>query len=113
MDDKKQIYECGTLRYTLTGVVVAAGLIMLGFFSYNIATYAVTSAVPLRLKELGASNTLMVLIVVMISTISVLLAPSSAAPERTRCQQYADGADHDHDRYDIQHDHLSGSKFPQ
>jgi len=69
MDDKKQIYECGTLRYTLTGVVVAAGLIMLGFFSYNIATYAVTSAVPLRLKELGASNTLMVLIMTTIGTI--------------------------------------------
>ena len=69
MSDKKQIYECGTLRYTLTGVVVAAGLIMMGFFSYHISTYAVTSAVPLRLKELGASNTLIVLIMTTISTI--------------------------------------------
>ena len=52
MSDKKQIYECGTLRYTLTGVVVAAGLIMMGFFSYHISTYAVTSAVPLSLARL-------------------------------------------------------------
>ena len=69
MDDKKQIYECGTLRYTLTGVVVAAGLIMLGFFSYHTSTYAVNNAIPLQLKSLGASNTLIVLIMTTISTI--------------------------------------------
>ncbi len=52
----KKIYECGTLRYTLGGVVGACALIMLGFFCMNFVGAAVIGMIPVHLKGLGASN---------------------------------------------------------
>ncbi len=55
MPEKKKIYECGPLRYTLGGLILVCGLLMLGFFSVNFASNSV-GLVSLRLKFLGASD---------------------------------------------------------
>lgn len=57
MTDSLKRYECGTLRYTLGGVVIACALIMLGFFCMNFAGAAVGGLIPLQLKSLGAGDT--------------------------------------------------------
>lgn len=56
MSDNAKIYECGPLRYTMAGVVMTVGLLILGFCSLRIASNTMSSLMPLRLKELGASD---------------------------------------------------------
>lgn len=67
MDRERKIYECGTLRYTLGGVILTSALIMFGFFCHSFAATVVTNAVTLRVKSLGASDTLMAIILTTIA----------------------------------------------
>ena len=63
----KKIYECGTLRYSLGGLLVAVGLILFAFFCFTLTTSIVNTLIPLQLKDvLGADNKT---ITVIISTI--------------------------------------------
>lgn len=66
MEKTRKIYECGTLRYTLGGVVLTTALIMLGFFCFHFSTVAVTNAISLRIKALEASDTLIAVIMTTI-----------------------------------------------
>ena len=61
MSSEKKVYECGSLKYTIGGVVLAIGLLMLGFFSFRFAA-GMISLVTLRLKFLQASDTTIALI---------------------------------------------------
>ncbi|MBQ9787858.1 MAG: hypothetical protein IJW33_06800 [Lentisphaeria bacterium] len=36
----KQVYECGTLRYSLGGLLLAVGLILFAFFSLTLTAAA-------------------------------------------------------------------------
>ena len=65
----KKIYECGTLRYTLGGVILTSALIMVGFFCFHFAATAVNSAIALRIKALGSSDTLIAVIMTTIGGI--------------------------------------------
>jgi hypothetical protein len=66
MNTEKKIYECGTLRYSLGGVIFTAALIMLGFFCMTFSSNALVNTISLRIKDLGAPDTL---IMVTMSTI--------------------------------------------
>ena len=55
MGKEKKIYECGTLKYSLSGVILTIGLLMLGFFSMRFSANIV-GLVSLRLKFLQASD---------------------------------------------------------
>ena len=66
---KDKIYECGSLRYSLAGVISVCGLIMLGFFCMNFVGAAVGGLIPLHLKGLNASNTTIAFIMTTIGGI--------------------------------------------
>ena len=68
MSSEKKVYECGSLKYTIGGVVLAIGLLMLGFFSFRFAA-GMISLVTLRLKFLQASDTTIALIMSTIAGI--------------------------------------------
>ncbi|MBR7131536.1 MAG: MFS transporter [Lentisphaeria bacterium] len=68
MSGKKTFYECGTLKYTMPGLIVAIGLLMLGFFSFRFSSQMV-SLVALRLKFLNASDTTVALIMSTIGSV--------------------------------------------
>ena len=66
---KDKIYECGTLRYSLAGVITICALIMLGFFCMNFVGSAVSGLIPIHLKNLNASNTTIAFIMTTIGGI--------------------------------------------
>ncbi len=60
----KQVYECGTLRYSLGGLLLAVGLILFAFFSLTLTTSIINNLIPLQLKDaLGADNKTITIII--------------------------------------------------
>ncbi|MBE6376929.1 MAG: MFS transporter [Lentisphaerae bacterium] len=60
----KKIYECGTLRYSLGGLLLSVGLILFAFFSFTLTTNIINNLIPLHLKDaLGADNKTITLII--------------------------------------------------
>ncbi len=67
MSTEKKIYECGTLRYSIGGLIFTTAMIMAGFFCLQFSSAIVGNAISIRIKDLGASDTL---IMVILNTIS-------------------------------------------
>ena len=64
------LYTAGPLTYTRGRLFLTMGLIILGVFIYAVSVMFVPKIIPLRLKELGCSNTLLIFIM---STFSQVL----------------------------------------
>ena len=58
----EKTYTAGTLTYTKSTMLLAMALVLLGVFTYSLAVAFVPKIIPLRLKDLGCSNTLLVFI---------------------------------------------------
>ena len=58
----EKTYTAGTLTYTKSTMFLAMALVLLGVFTYSLAVAFVPKIIPLRLKDLGCSNTLLVFI---------------------------------------------------
>jgi len=57
-----ELYKAGTLTYTRSSMLLTMAMVILGVFIYSISVTFVPKVVPLRLKELGCSNTLLIFI---------------------------------------------------
>jgi len=51
-------WHCGTLIYTRAGLITLFVFLLWGSFSFNLMMMVVHSILPLKLKDLGASNML-------------------------------------------------------
>ena len=72
----KKIYECGNLKMSIWGVTSAIALIVLGFFAYTFAATSVVQLMPLHIKDIGASDTLLVFVMTTIAgIINVTVCP--------------------------------------
>ena len=58
----RKIYHCGTLTYTKIGLFMLFAWLLWGDFCFTLMESVVPSIMPLKLKALGCSNTLMALI---------------------------------------------------
>jgi maltose/moltooligosaccharide transporter len=58
----KPIYRCGTLTYTRLGLFALFAWLLWGDFCYTIMEAVVPNILPLKLKDLGASNTTIAII---------------------------------------------------
>ena len=58
-----QTWDCGTLVYTKTGLITLFVFLLWGSFSFNLMMMVVPSILPLKLMSLGASNTLIGLLI--------------------------------------------------
>jgi Na+/melibiose symporter-like transporter len=54
-----KVYHCGPLSYTLRGLIVLFGWLLWGDFCFTLMETVGPSVLPLKLKALGVSNTLM------------------------------------------------------
>ena len=63
-ENKKEpvLYTAGPLTYTRGKLLLTMALIILGVFVYSVSVMFVPKIIPLRLKELGCSNTLLIFI---------------------------------------------------
>ena len=76
MSTAKKTYHAGTLTYTRTGLAVLFVWLLWGDFCFFLMETVVPSIVPLRLKDLGAPNTLMGIVMVTVpGIINILLNP--------------------------------------
>ena len=57
-----KLYTAGPLTYTRGRLFLTMALIVLGVFVYSVSVMFVPKIIPLRLKELGCSNTLLIFI---------------------------------------------------
>jgi MFS family permease len=72
----QRIYRVGTLQYSLTGLMELCFWLLLGDFAYNLIEQVIPSVLPLTLKELGASNaTIGLLVGTLASVINVIVNP--------------------------------------
>ena len=62
IEKEPKLYTAGTLTYTRSKLFLTMALIILGVFTYSVSVMFVPKIIPLRLKELGCSNTLMIFI---------------------------------------------------
>ena len=72
-EEKKQdpvLYTAGPLTYTRGKLLLTMALIILGVFVYSVSVMFVPKIIPLRLKDLGCSNTLLIFIM---STLAQIL----------------------------------------
>lgn len=83
--DQKQ-WKVGTLTYTKAGLVGLFAWLLWGDFCFTIMEQVIPSIMPLKFKELGASNTLMALIMTSVpSLLSTVFNPIvSFRSDRTR-----------------------------
>lgn len=58
----RKTYRCGTLTYTKAGLFLLFAWLLWGDFCFTLMEAVVPSILPLKLKELGCSNSLMALI---------------------------------------------------
>ena len=58
----RKIYRCGTLTYTKAGLFVLFAWLLWGDFCFTLMEAVVPSILPLKLNDLGCSNSLMALI---------------------------------------------------
>ena len=74
--DSSGKYHCGTLAYTKMGLFALFGWLLWGDFVYNLMETVVPTVLPLKLKALGASNTLMsVIMTVLPSVLGMTVCP--------------------------------------
>ena len=67
--EKTKIYQVCGMTYTLPKLLITMGLIFLGYSSFSVCIAATPTLVTLKLKELGISSTLLVLITTTIGQI--------------------------------------------
>ena len=60
--NSRKVYRCGTLTYTKVGLFMMFAWLLWGDFCFTLMEAVVPSILPLKLKALGCSNTLMALI---------------------------------------------------
>jgi MFS family permease len=58
----RKVFRCGTLTYTKVGLFMLFAWLLWGDFCFTLMEAVVPSILPLKLKDLGCSNTLMALI---------------------------------------------------
>ena len=76
MTISNKIYECGNLKMSIWGVCGAIALVMFGFFAYTFASITVINLMPLHIKDIGASDTLLVFVMTTIAGImNVTICP--------------------------------------
>ena len=55
--------KCGTLAYSMPGLLATAFFLLLGGFGFGIILQTVYNLMPLQLKDNGASNSLIALLI--------------------------------------------------
>jgi MFS family permease len=64
----RRIYQIGTLRYTLAGLVILFSWLLMADFVFSLMEYVIPKILPLTLQEIGASNATIGLLVVTLSS---------------------------------------------
>ncbi|MFA5863930.1 MAG: hypothetical protein WC975_04500 [Phycisphaerae bacterium] len=62
MNKNEKLYHVGTLNYTMKGLIVLFAWMLWGDFCFSLMETVVPSILPIKLKALGAPNTIMALI---------------------------------------------------
>lgn len=69
--------NAGTISYTAGGLLACCFFLLLGAFGFNLTMQLVSILVPKQLHDLGASNTLMALLLTTLpSTITMICNPA-------------------------------------
>jgi Na+/melibiose symporter-like transporter len=72
----RRIYTCGTLRYTAAGLVTIFFWLLFGDFCWTLFNTAIPGILPLKLNQMGASDTTVSMLVRVLGTgIAMLLGP--------------------------------------
>lgn len=69
----RKVFHAGTLRYTMAGMVVLFSWLLLGDFAFSLMELVIPKILPLTLREVGASNATIGLIVGTIASLMNLV----------------------------------------
>src|SRR5438067_435537 len=69
----RKLFQAGTLRYTMAGMVILFSWLLLGDFAFSLMELVIPKILPLTLREVGASNATIGLIVGTIASLMNLV----------------------------------------